>query len=452
MFCILMSKTQGLIYNYVEKALKIKEVEVRPALLSFVYFFTLFTGYYMMRPLRDEMGITAGVNKMQWLFTGTFVVIALAVPIFGYVTTRFSRLKFLPAIYLFFILNIAIFFTLFQFEIYNQAIAIAFFIWLSVFNMFVVSIFWSFMTDLFSHKQSKRLFGFIAAGGSAGAICGPLIAAIFVEFLQPTHLLPLSAGILLISTYCINLLCKWKLKETGKVKLSQNGRSFSQPIGGSIWSGLQATFKSRYLGGIGLFIVLYTTVSTFLYFEQAHLIDQASLTSAKRTQLFAGIDLATNVIAISAQLFLTSRVMLKLGLALTLALVPLLVALGFFTLSLTTALPVVIALQIVHRAGNFSLLRPGREILFTSVTMEQRYKAKNFVDTVVYRGGDAVTGWAFAGLLSLGLGLSALAFIAAIISLTWMAAGYGLGKLGLQQNRTHQDVDHGPIISQKVIT
>ena len=381
------------------------------------------------------MGIATGAENLQWLFTGTFITTLAVVPVFGFVTKRCPRRKFLPGTYFFLIANILVFFILFKIGVSILILAPVFFIWISVFNLFIVSVFWSFMVDIFTTEQSKRLFGIISAGGSAGAICGPAIAAFLVNAIGPVNLLLIAIGLLLMSVWCIKKLISQvqHAKENHPVKLNNID---DRAIGGSIFAGIKSFFQSKYLMGIGTMVIFYTTVSTFLYFEQAHIVEEAFNNSSSRTSYFALVDLITNTIAITAQFFLTGRIIKKFGLAIALALIPFLVMIGFSGLSLITILPVLVVVQVIHKAGNFSLLRPGREILFTLVSHEDRYKAKNFIDTVLYRGSDAVVGWAFAGLVSFGLSLPVIALLVVPIAGLWSFTGFSLGNKKLKAQKT----------------
>lgn len=425
-----MSPFKRRLLNLLHERFMIEKQEIASVLWAFFYFFSLLSTNYILRPFRDEMGITAGVQNLPWLFTGTFIVVLVLVPGFGYLIKHYARRTFLPAIYLFFVFNIVFFYALFNMGLDPVILAPVFFIWLGVFNIFIVSVFWSFMTDIFTNRQSKRLFGIITAGGTAGAITGPALASFLAKPLGPVSLLLIAAGMLLFATFClIKLGTQLELAETNsrKKNFSKAG-STGIPVGGDIWYGFKAVLKSEYLRGIGVLIMLYSFVSTFLYFEQAYIVERAYDNPAARTALFANIDLATNILAIVFQFFVTNRLIQKIGLALVLALVPGLVMLGFVGLGLATTLPVIIIVRVVHRAGSFSLFRPGREILFTVTGVEDRYKAKNVIDTVVYRGADAFAGWIFAILSILGLGLSAIALFAAPVAGIWMIAGYIMGK------------------------
>lgn len=412
-----------------EKIVEVNKNEVRALFLSFAYFFCLLCSYYILRPIRDEMGIQGGVENLQWLFTGTFVVMLLAVPLFGAAVARFQRSRLVPVVYYFFILNLFAFFLLFRSGAFGVWAARAFFIWVSVFNLFVVSVFWSFMADIFSNEQAKRLFGFIAAGGSAGAIAGPSLTAGLSTALGPVNLIPLSILLLFLSVVCIHLLLHWEGSDHIRNEKSEAQQNLNDMrIGGSIFAGFTRVIKSPYLLGICLFVVLYTTLSTFLYFTQARIIESAFDDPAKRTTLFASMDLAVNVLTIIGQVFITGRLATRMGLSITLMLIPALVTFGFVALGLFPVLTALVVFQVIKRAGNYAITRPAREMLFTVVPKEDKYKAKNFIDTVVYRGGDAASGWAFTGLAGMGFGLSAVAFIAVPISAIWMMIGLMLGK------------------------
>jgi AAA family ATP:ADP antiporter len=419
----------------VERWVKIEPGEGWALFWSFSYFFALLCSYYIIRPLRDEMGVAGGVEHLQWLFTGTFFIMLAAVPVFGWLTSRFQRSQFMPAIYLFFILNLVGFYLLFQTDIAHVIIARTFFIWTSVFNLFVVSVFWSFMTDLYSDAQAKRLFGFIAAGGTAGALTGPALTTALAQALGPITLLLFSAAFLGYAVFTIQRLIKvsathQQVQNTQPQRL--NTKAVNQPLGGSVLAGIRLVLQSPYLLGIAILMLLFTTLSTFLYFQQAQIVRDSFSSSAERTTMFAVIDLAVNGLTILFQVFLTSRLIKLLGLAWTLTLVPIILCVGFVALSFAPVLLVLVVVQVIRRAGNYAIMRPAREMLYVILDRESKYKAKNFNDTVVYRGGDAMAGWIYAGLRSLGLSLSQLALIAAPLAAVWAVVAYRLGK---QQSR-----------------
>jgi AAA family ATP:ADP antiporter len=395
---------------------------------SFLYFFSLLSGYYVLRPLRDEMGIAGGVAALPWVFTGTFLAMLAAVPLYGWCTARLPRRSFLPIVYGFFIANLLLFYALFRSGIEPAWTARAFFVWVSVFNLFVVSVFWSFMVDLYSDAQARRLFGFIAAGGSAGAVTGPALTALLATRLGTVNLLLVSVGLLAVAVLCIHRLIHWADRDGARAQPTPSSTDAEQPLGGSVWAGLRRLFASPYLLALGGFIWLFTTLSTFLYFEQAHIVAAAYDEPASRTRLFALIDLAVNVLTILTQVFFTGRLLRWLGLPLMLALVPVLTGIGFFVLGIAPILPVLVAFQVTRRAGEYAITRPARELLYTVVDRETKYKAKNVIDTVVYRAGDAISGWLFAGLKALGMGLGAVAWISVPIALVWTVLGIWLGR------------------------
>ena len=395
---------------------------------SFAYFFSLLSSYYMLRPIRDEMGISAGLENMHWLFTGTFIAMLLVVPVFGWLTSRYKRQQFLPYIYLFFIANILLFYVLFESEPAVAHIAPVFFIWLSVFNLFVVSVFWSFMTDLFANEQAKRVFGLIAAGGTLGAIAGPLFTATLVQQIGMGRMLLVSAGLLALAVICIGRLIRWQETAGPTGGLDKAGmQAIERPLDGGILDGVRLVFRSPYLIGICALILLYATLSTFLYFQQAQIIKDAFADSETRTAVFAGIDLAVNALTLFLQIFVTGRLVKWLGLGMTLALIPLLLSTGFLALALLPILPVLVTVQVFRRAGNYAIMRPAREMLYVVLSREEKYKAKNLIDTVIYRGGDAASSWVYAAMRGLGLGLSTIAWIAVPLSLLWAWIALQLG-------------------------
>ncbi len=406
------------------KGKNINRNEIRPLTLSCLYFFCLLCSYYLLRPIRDEMGIRIGVENFSWLFSGTFFSMLLVIPIFGWLTTRYRRKIFLPICYIFFSTNILIFFFVLQMNIGERLVPIIFFIWLSVFNLFIISIFWSFMADIYSDSQAKRLFGFIAAGGSAGAILGPTVAAILPPKIGTSALLPISFFFLLGSTICLTKLMRYlpeeKLKETtARLKTKTSIMTYIQ--------GVALIVKSKYLQAISLFILIYSLLSTFLYFQQAELISTLSINPDRRTSLFAQIDLAVNLLTIGTQLLVFHRLIKSFNLAITLSLVPLLSILGFILLGIFPVLGVLIIFGVIRRAGEYAITKPAREILFTVLPFDEKYKAKNVIDTVIYRGGDAISGWIYQGLKLMGLGLVGISFLAAPVALYWAVIAKRLG-------------------------
>ncbi len=402
-------------------AVEVRAGEVRALFWAFAYFFCLLAAYFILRPLRDEMGIAGGVRALPWLFSGTFLAMLGAVPLFGFVVARFPRRRFIPYVYWFFIFNIVGFWVLLGFVPGKIIWARAFFIWTSVFNLFVVSVFWSFMSDIFGNARGRRLFGFIAAGGTLGTIVGPAVTVVLAVPLGTVNLLLISAGLLMAALFCMRRL-------TGAAPTGDGAERDPEIIGGGIFAGLTHVARSPYLLGISLFIALFTATSTFLYFQQANLIVGAFADGAERTRVFAFIDLSVSVLTVITQLTLTGRFIKYLGLRPALAFLPLVTMVGFVFFALAPTLAMLVVFQILRRASNFAITRPGREMLFTVISREEKYKSKNFIDTVVYRGGDAVSGWVFSGLArGLGLDLAAIAAICVPLAALWAVLAWMLG-------------------------
>ena len=425
----LPSRLDRFLHSALQRFLNVQAQEVRAIFWSFSYFFALLCSYYILRPMRDEMGIAGGVENLQWLFSATFVAMLAAVPLFGWVSSRFPRRRFLPYLYTFFIVNLLVFFVLFRSDITHAWVARAFFIWVSIFNLFVVSVFWSFMADLFSNEQAKRLFGFIAAGGTVGALVGPVLTTALAIPLGPTNLLLLSACFLLWAVFCVNRLISGCTKRPDSAAVNTTASSnVEQAMGGGVFAGIQLVVRSPYLLGICGLMLLFTTLATFLYFQQAQIIRDHFADSAERTAVFAAMDLAVNTLTIVIQIFVTGRLVKWLGLAVTLALIPLLLGVGFAVLGYAPLLPVLVVVQVIRRAGNYAIMRPAREMLYVVLGREEKYKAKNFIDTAVYRAGDAMSAWVYAGLRAMGFGLGAIAWLAVPLAGLWAWLAYTLGK------------------------
>lgn len=408
--------------DWLTRAIKAEKHELPALLWAFFYFFCLLCSYYILRPVRDEMGIQGGVDKLQWLFSATFAVMLLAVPFFGFLAARWPRHRLVPILYYFFAANLAVFFLAMLNGVGKVVLARTFFVWVSVFNLFVVSVFWSFMADIFSNEQARRLFGFVAAGGSAGAIAGPLITTLLVSHVGQSHLLLFSIGLLLLSTLAVSKLNRWAIIHRGGVAASE-----AKPLGGGIWAGIRLTLASPYLIGISAYLLLLTLLATFVYFEQLRLVAEHLQDSAARTKLFAQIDLAVNTLTLLVEIFLTNRLVGRFGVAILLMVLPLMNVLGFGALAAAPALAVLVTFQALRRVVEYALARPVREILFTVVSREEKYKAKNFIDTVVYRGGDAMSAWLMSALKGMGIGLTQVAALAIPFAIGAAIAGWLLG-------------------------
>jgi len=377
-------------------------------LWAFLYFFALVSSFYVLRPIREEMGIRGGVEQLHWLFTATFLVMLAAVPAYSGLVARVPRARAVPIVYRFFAANLLVFFVLLRAEAFPVAVARAFFVWLSVYNLFVVSVFWSFMADLFTSEQGRRLFGFVASGGSAGALAGSALTGGLVGIVGIANLLLGAVVLLEVAVFCARRLAAHAPAHAP----AEARRDDAEGVGGTVLSGMAVVFRSPYLLGISGLMLLFTPASTFLYFQQARIVGAAIADPARRTALFAAVDFAVNVGAFALQAFATGRVASAFGLGPGLVTVPALSAAGFVALAAAPTLWLVASFQAIRRAAEYALQRPARDVLFTVVSREEKYKSKGFIDTVVYRGGDALAGWAYAGLAALGLSMPALALSA----------------------------------------
>ncbi|HEX6769552.1 MAG TPA: MFS transporter [Candidatus Binatia bacterium] len=406
-------------------------IDVRPAELralgwSWLYIIAVFSAYYILRPIRDEMGVAGGVENLQWLFTGTLFGMIAVNPPFAALVAKLPRVKFIGLSYRFFAVNLLAFVVLLQMASGEQSVWIGrlFFIWTSIFNLFVVSVFWALMVDVFDTEQGKRLFGFIAAGATIGGIVGSSLTAALAKQVPATYLLLASAMLLEFAVFCVGRLARL----SSSLSVRPAGQREESPIGGSILSGFSHALKSPYLVNVSLFLLLFAITSTFLYFQQAEIARKYFTDRGARTAFFARVDLSVNLLTLGAQLFVTAAAIKRIGVALTLALLPLLSIVGFGTLAWAPTIGALVAFQVIRRAGNFAFARPAREVLFTVVPREDKYKAKSFIDTVVYRLGDQVGAWSYAGLGALGLAMTGVSIVAVPISMLWLTNSLWLGR------------------------
>lgn len=405
------------------KWVKVEAGERIPLIWSFLYFFCLLCGYYMVRPVRDEMAIEGGVQHLPWMMTGTFLTLLIATPLFGFLSAKVARVRLLLLIYGFFASHLILFFVVMSNHWYPEWVARVFFVWLSVFNLFVVSVFWSFMADLFTPEQGTRLFSVIAAGGSAGAMVGPVLTT-GVTYLLPLPMLMVMAALwLLVCAGCIVRLDRWARGHAPRGM----GR-VGQSLGGSMWGGIRLAAASPYLLGICAYLFLLTMSATVLYLEQTALISREIASPESRTRLFAGLDLAVNVLTFVTQVWVTNRLVVRFGLAAALLFLPVASALGFLTIGMSQILELFLAFTLVRRVGEYAISKPAREVLFTVVSREEKYKAKNFIDTAVSRGGDASTGWAVSGIKALGASTAQLAWLMVPAMVLWAWIGWALAR------------------------
>ena len=399
------------------------------ALWSFAYFFALLAGYYVLRPLRDQMGIAGGVKNLPWLFTATFITLLVAQPLYGALVARLPRARFIPIVYHFFVANLVLFWVLLTLDIETVLVARIFFVWVSVFNLFAVAVFWSFMADLFTSEQGKRLFGFIGAGGTAGALLGPIITIWLSVPLGPVNLMIAAAVLLEVAVFCVYRLERAAVVHTGPKATTEN-------IGGSAFAAIPELVRSPYVLGIAVWVALLSYAATIIYFEQAHIVSEAVKTAGLQTRVFASIDLAVSLLTLVTQLLVTGQLLKRVGTGLAAAALPAVYVVGFAVLAVMPTLVVVMTIQVLQRWIHFAIANPARQLFFTVVTREEKYKAKNLVDVVVYRGSDALSGWIFDSMQALGLKLGAIALFSLPVVAGWLVLSMGLGRA--QERRSAQ--------------
>jgi AAA family ATP:ADP antiporter len=391
------------------------------ALWSFAYFFTLLAGYYVLRPLRDQMGIAGGVKNLPWLFTATFISLLVAQPLYGALVARLPRARFIPIVYHFFVANLAVFWLLLTLGIETALVARVFFVWVSVFNLFAVAVFWSFMADLYDAEQGKRLFGFIGAGGTAGALLGPIITIFLSVPLGPINLLIAAAAFLEVAVFCV-----YRLE---RVATAQAGAQVQQErIGGGALAALPELIRSPYLLGIGAWVSLLSFAATILYFEQAHIVSAAVHNAGAQTRVFATIDLAVGLVTLATQVFATGHLIKRFGTGIAAGVLPAIYVGGFAALFLSPTLAVIMVVQVLQRWMNFAIANPARQVFFTVISREEKYKAKNLIDVVIYRGSDALSGWVFDSMQALGLKLGAIALCVLPVTMGWLLLSATLGR------------------------
>lgn len=424
----------------------VRPTERRALLWSFLCFFCLLGSYYVLRPLRDEMAIAGGVGHLQWLFTGTLATMVVIVPVWSALVARLPARRLISFAYQFFLANLLLFYWLLGRPGDHVGAARAFFIWCSVFNLFAVSIFWSLLADVFRSDQGKRLFGFVSAGGSAGAIAGPLVASLSVEAIGPVKLLLIAAALLEGAALAAGRLRAWASANpntSDEVLAAPSGAAAAPPparesgVGGDPWAALLLLARSPYLLAIAGYIVLMTSTGTLAYMLQARLVSAQNLTSAGRTAFFARIDLLVNVGAAIAQAGLAGRLLGRFGVGPALVLSPLLTIASSLALGAAPRLGVLVAGNVVRRIAEFSIAKPAREVLFTVVSREEKYKPKAFIDMVVYRSGDAASAWTFTAIAHLGAGLRLLALAVIPLALGWLAIALWLARRH-ERNRTSE--------------
>lgn len=424
--------------NLATRIFGVRRHEFVAAAWSFAYFFCLLAAYYTLRSVREAMAIVSGVENIPWLYTGTFTIMLVATPIFGWVVSRYPRRTFLPWVYYFFILNVLMFFAAFTaLEERDAAIvwvARAFFVWLSVFNLFVVAVFWSFMVDIWSREQSRRLFGLISAGGSTGAFLGPLISSAIVVQIGFENLLLLSAVLLVFAVYCIHRLRRWSLQQGADE--SGAPRVPSAPLGGTALAGVRLVATTPYLAAIAIAMVCANFLGVAMYVYMAEQVSLHFADTDRQTRAFALIDAASNALSFVGQLLLVKVAVQRLGIGVTLAVLPLVSIAGFALLAINPAFAIMAVFQVVRRGLTYGLSKPATDMLYAVVSREAKYKAKNFIDTAVWRGGDLVSVW-IVRFLS-GTGLSGVSLICVPLAALWSLLALWIG-------REYRRRDHGAV-------
>jgi AAA family ATP:ADP antiporter len=417
------------------------EKEPRGMLQAAAYGFSIMFGYYILRAVRDEIS-AADRGNLQILWTVVFFVMIFAVQAYSWVASRYSRGVFVPLANRFFIACLIGFWAslVFMPEAARPWIDRVFYVWTSVFALFVVTVFWGLVADCFTNDQGKRLFGFIAIGSSLGGIAGSAVTAYLAVRVPVFALLLISCAPLeLASWFAASLHRNFG---TGSVKAPS--AEADKPLAGDAWSGMKAVFASPYLLGIASFIALMTFASTILYFAQSNLVYEAMTDRGERTAFLARIDLVVNVLTICLEVYLTARIIKWFGVAVTLTIVPVAVAGGFVAMGLWPTLWTLVIVQVLYRAGRYGLAKPAREVLFTVVSREEKYKSKAFIDAAVYRGGDLVSGWIYAGLAAFGLAIGSIALVAAPAAVLWAVVAFGIGKKGEERAARLDDADVDP--------
>jgi AAA family ATP:ADP antiporter len=402
----------------------VKSIEVRALWLGFGFHFLILTGYYITKPIRDSIGASSSMEALPWMFAATLVAMLVANAAFAASVARMSRRKFIPLVYGFFIVVMMLFFVAMRSRPATEQVWISrgFFVWVSVFNLFNTAVFWAFMTDLFTVEQGRRLYGFIAVGGTLGAILGAYITRHFVSEIGPANLLIISAALFAIAGFLVRFFPSNFAHE------NKSASKPEEPIGGSVWSGITHICSSPYLMGLAATILLYTTTSTWAYFQQSDLTGQAFKTSSERTVFLADLEIWVNSITVLIQIFLTGRLLKWFGIAFTLVVLPFVSMVGFATMGVAASLAVLAVFQVARRAAAYALMRPSREILFTVLRREDKYKVKGITDTLGYRTGDQLGAWSYSGLRAVGLDLKGLSWIAVPVTAGWCVLSIWLAR------------------------
>jgi len=410
----------------VQQFFNIRRGEGLPVFMAGLYFFLVLTALMVLRPARDAIGMSGGLDAVRWLFIGTALVTLAVNPAFGWLVSRFRRLVFITATYAFFALSLVGFYALIVLapEAVGEVSGRVFYVWFSVFNLFSTMVFWALMADRFSLEQSKRVFGVVAVGGTLGAIFGPWLASQLARPLGTPALMLVAAVFLGLA-----VAAAWGVARLQpEVRSGQGDASERAIIGGNAWSGISAVFRSPYLLGVSSYVLVMTIIATFIYFTRLQMVAAAADDTDTRTTIFAQIDLITQVSTLVLQAIVTGHLMRRLGVAVALAILPVVVSLGFIGLAAAGSFAMLILFDATFRAIQRAVTRPARETLFTVVSREEKYKSKAFTDTFVYRGGDVIGAWTEGLLGRLGFALVGLASVAVPLAVVWAVLGLWLGR------------------------
>ncbi len=424
-----------------QRFFNVRRDEVAPLLAAALYFFFVLTALMVMRPARDAIGMRGGLDAIRWLFIGTALVTLAVNPLFGWLVSRFRRMTFITATYAFFILSLVGFYALIELspDAVGEVSGRVFYVWFSVFNLFSTMVFWALMADRFTLEQSKRIFGVLAVGGTMGAIFGPWLAIRLAVPLGAAAMLLVAAGFLLLA-----IGGAWTVAMLQPEVAKGTGASIDRAIiGGNAWGGVSAVFRSPYLIGISTYVLMMTIIATFIYFTRLQMVAALADDTDVRATLLARIDFYTQVATFVLQAVVTGHLMKRFGVAIALAILPVVVALGFIGLAIAGSFVVLVIFDATFRAIQRAITRPARETLFTVVTREEKYKSKAFTDTFVYRGGDVVGAWTEGWLASFGMALVGLASVAVPLGLVWATLGIWLGRT--QQAKAATDAGGRPV-------
>ncbi len=421
------NRLQSLLFG---KLIGVEKHEYAAVGWSFAYFFCVLSAYYIIRPIRETMGVGSGPNTLPWLFFATFVTMLIVTPMFGWVASRYARRQFLPWVYLFFIANIIIFWIVFSNAVNSESDHIwlgrVFFVWISIFNLFVVSVFWSFMAEIYTREQGRRLFGFITSGGSIGAVLGGVATSYLAVRIGFQNVLPIAAGMLLLAIFCIKQLRKQSTQDSEETSIEAIAKD--RPLGGNPFAGITHVFSSKFFSAIVLKSIIASLLGTALYMFTARLVEVSIPDTNEQTQFFSNINNWTNLLAFIGQMLVVKQVVQRFGVGVSMTLLPIASVAGFLLLAVEPTLAVVALVTVMRRALGFGFSKPTTDMLYSVVTPEEKYKTKNFIDTAVYRAGDVVGILGIRGLFALGMGIPGISVIMLPFAALWGSVSLWLGR------------------------